>query len=299
MNQSSDQSRLDLLREALPYIQRFKGKIFVVKFSGKATEERATLFSLAEEVALLHNVGIRTCVVHGGGKQLSELAAQLGVEQTIINGRRITDDATLDIAKMVFAGKINTEILAALRSTGAPAVGLSGIDGNLVEAVRRPIGEVFNHATGASETIDYGHVGDVVEVNTGVLEVLLTNDYLPVVASLAADAQGGVFNINADTLAAEIAVHLQAEKLVLLGDTNGIYLDPHDSATKLPRLTAAEASRLITEGTASGGMIPKLQSITSLLERGVHSAHIINGNRRNSLLAEVFTDEGTGTMVVR
>ncbi len=299
MNTDTEQPRLDLLREALPYIQRFKGKIFVVKFSGKVTEERATLFSLAEEVALLHNVGIRVCVVHGGGKQLSELAAQLGVEQTIINGRRITDDATLDMAKMVFAGKINTEILAALRSTGAPAVGLSGIDGNLVEAVRRPIGEVFNHATGASETIDYGHVGDVVEVNTGVLQVLLTNDYLPVVASLAADAQGGVFNINADTLAAEIAVHLQAEKLVLLGDTDGIYLDPRDSATKLSRLTADEAARLIAEGTASGGMIPKLQSITRLLERGVHSAHIINGNRRNSLLAEVFTDEGTGTMVVR
>ncbi len=299
MNTDTEQPRLDLLREALPYIQRFKGKIFVVKFSGKVTEERATLFSLAEEVALLHNVGIRVCVVHGGGKQLSELAAQLGVEQTIINGRRITDDATLDMAKMVFAGKINTEILAALRSTGAPAVGLSGIDGNLVEAVRRPIGEVFNHATGASETIDYGHVGDVVEVNTGVLQVLLTNDYLPVVASLAADAQGGVFNINADTLAAEIAVHLQAEKLVLLGDTDGIYLDPRDSATKLSRLTADEAARLIAEGTASGGMIPKLQSITRLLERGVHSAHIINGNRRNSLLAEVFTDEGTGTMVGR
>lgn len=299
MNTDTEQPRLDLLREALPYIQRFKGKTFVIKFSGKVTEERATLFSLAEEVALLHNVGIRVCVVHGGGKQLSELAAQLGVEQTIINGRRITDDATLDMAKMVFAGKINTEILAALRSTGAPAVGLSGIDGNLVDAVRRPIGEVFNHATGASETVDYGHVGDVVEVNTGVLEVLLTNDYLPVVASLAADAQGGVFNINADTLAAEIAVHLKAEKLVLLGDTDGIYLDPRDAATKLSRLTADEAARLITEGTASGGMIPKLQSITRLLERGVHSAHIINGNRRNSLLAEVFTNEGTGTMVVR
>jgi len=298
MSTNTDQSRLDLLREALPYIQRFKGKVFVVKFSGKVTEERATLFSLAEEVALLHNVGIRVCVVHGGGKQLSELAAQLGVEQTIINGRRITDDATLDMAKMVFAGKINTEILAALRSTGAPAVGLSGIDGNLVEAVRRPIGEVLNHATGARETIDYGHVGDVVAVNTGVLEVLLQNDYLPVVASLAADAGGYVFNINADTLAAEIAVHLQAEKLVLLGDTDGIYRVAGDPETKLSRLTLADAEQLMSEGNATGGMIPKLQSISRLLARGVRSAHIINGNRRNTLLAEVFTNEGTGTMVV-
>jgi acetylglutamate kinase len=210
----------------------------------------------------------------------------------------VTDDATLDMAKMVFAGKINTEILAALRSTGAPAVGLSGIDGNLVEAVRRPIGEVLNQATGARETIDYGHVGDVVGVNTGVIEVLLQNDYLPVVASLAADAAGYVFNINADTLAAEIAVHLAAEKLVLLGDTDGIYRVAGDPETKLSRLTLADAEQLMSEGTATGGMIPKLQSLTRLLTRGVRSAHIINGNRRNTLLAEVFTDEGTGTMVV-
>ncbi len=297
MNQSQDQSRLELLREALPYIQRFKGKVFVVKLSGKVTEEAATLRSLAEEVALLHNVGIRVCVVHGGGKQLSELAAQLGVAQTIINGRRITDDKTIEMAKMVFAGKINTDILAALRRVGAPAVGLSGIDGRLVEAVRRPASEVVNHATGMSEQVDFGFVGDVVEVNTNVLEVLLANDYLPIVASLAADVEGNVFNINADTLAAEIAVRLNAEKLVLLGDTDGIYLDPHDPATKLSRLTADEAARLVRDGTATGGMIPKLQSITGLLARGVRSAHIINGRTRNTLLAEVFTDEGTGTMI--
>src|SRR5204863_9028886 len=163
------QLRLDLLREALPYIQRFKGKTFVVKFSGKVTDDHERLISLCEELALLHQVGIRICVVHGGGKQLTDLAEQLGVEQTIINGRRVTDDATLDMAKMIFAGKINTDILAALRHRGVEAVGLSGVDGNIVLAERRPPKEVFNQATGESEHVDFGHVGDVLEINDRLL----------------------------------------------------------------------------------------------------------------------------------
>src|SRR5919199_5963387 len=167
----TNQQRLDLLREALPYIQRFKGKTFVVKLSGKVTESHENLFSLAEELALLQQVGIRVCVVHGGGKQLSELAEQMGVEQTIIEGRRVTDDATLDMAKMIFAGKINTDILAALRNRGIQAVGLSGVDGNIVHAERRPPKEIVNRATGARESVDFGHVGDVVEIKARLLRV--------------------------------------------------------------------------------------------------------------------------------
>ena len=212
------QLRLDLLREALPYIQRFKGKTFVVKFSGKVTEERDRLISLCEELALLHQVGIRVCVIHGGGKQLSDLARKLGVEQTIIEGRRVTDDDTLEMAKMIFAGKINTDILAALRYRGVHAVGLSGIDGNIVHAERRPPREVTNKQTGESAQVDFGHVGDILEIDARLLTVLLDHGYLPVVSSLGADAEGKVFNINADTIAAEIAVQLQAEKLVLLSD---------------------------------------------------------------------------------
>jgi acetylglutamate kinase len=293
----SNQVRLDLLREALPYIQRFKGKTFVVKLSGKATEDAANLASLCEELALLHQVGIRLCVVHGGGKQLTELASLMGVEQTIINGRRVTDDATLEMAKMVFAGKINTDILAALRHRGVEAVGLSGVDGNIVHAERRPPGEVLNRATGERERVDFGHVGDVVEINARLLCVLLDQSYLPVVSSLGADNEGMVFNINADTIAAEIAVQLQAEKLILLSDVDGIYLRANDPETKLSRLTIGEAEGLVRDGAATGGMIPKLQSITGLIRRGVRSAHIINGTTRNALLAEVFTDKGTGTMV--
>ncbi|HKG97506.1 MAG TPA: acetylglutamate kinase, partial [Pyrinomonadaceae bacterium] len=256
------------------------------------------LTSLAEELALLHQVGIRICVVHGGGKQLSELANRLGIEQTIIEGRRVTDDATLEMAKMIFAGKINTDILAALRQRSIEAVGLSGVDGNTVHAERRPPKEILNRETGVRDKIDFGHVGDVVQINARLLTVLLDHGYLPVISSLGADDEGMVFNINADTIAAEIAVQLQAEKLILLSDVDGIYLTAGDPATKLSRVTAAEANELISNGAASGGMIPKLQSITVLLQRGVHSAHIISGSKRNALLSEVFTDKGTGTMIV-
>lgn len=292
------EQRLELLREALPYIQRFKGKTFVVKFSGKVTEDHANLLSLAEELALLHQVSIRVCVVHGGGKQLNELAERMGLEQTIIDGRRVTDDATLEMAKMVFAGKINTEILAALRHRGVEAVGLSGVDGNIVHAERRPPKEIVNRATGARERVDFGHVGDVVGINDRLLRVLLDHDYLPVISSLGADDQGRIYNINADTIAAEVAVRLQAEKLILLSDVDGIYLRPGDATTKLSRLTVEEAEALLRERVASGGMIPKLQSVIDLLRRGVRSAHIIHGLTRNALLAEVFTDQGTGTMIV-
>jgi acetylglutamate kinase len=292
-----NQLRLDLLREALPYIRRFKGKTFVVKLSGKVTEDHDRLISLAEELALMHQVGIRLCVVHGGGKQLSDLASLMGVEQTIIEGRRVTDDATLEMAKMIFAGKINTDILAALRHRGVEAVGLSGVDGNIVHAERRPPKEIMNRETGESEQIDFGHVGDILEINARLLTVLLDQGYLPVISSLGADAEGTVFNINADTIASEIAIQLEAEKLVLLSDVDGIFLRAGAPETKLSRLTAAEADELIKNGSATAGMIPKLQNIIGLLRRGVKSAHIINGNARNALLAEVFTDKGTGTMI--
>lgn len=290
--------KLNLLREALPYIQKFKGQTFVVKFSGKVTEDKNNLASLAEELALLHQVGIRICVIHGGGQQLNELAEKMGVAQTVINGRRVTDDETLELAKMIFAGKINTEILAALRQRGVEAVGLSGVDGNIIHAERRAPKEVLNRATGIRESVDYGHVGDVLELNVRLLDVLLAQDYLPVISSLGADDDGQIFNINADTVAAEIAVSLNAEKLVLMSDVNGIYLDADKPETKISRLSILEAEEMIRNGTASGGMIPKLQNLMNILNRGVRSAHVISGTVPNALLSEVFTNSGTGTMIV-
>jgi acetylglutamate kinase len=294
-----DQEKLDLLREALPYIQKFQGKTFVVKFSGKVTEDKENLLSLAEELALLYQVGIRVCVIHGGGKQLTELAKKLGVVQTVIEGRRVTDDDTLDLAKMIFRGKINTEILAALRNRGVEAVGLSGIDGGVVKAVKRPPKNVVNKETGETEIVDFGHVGDIVEIDIRLIDLLLENRYLPIISSLGADDDGKIYNINADTIASEIAASLHAEKLILLSDVNGIYFDEKDENTKISRLTIAEARSLIEDERATGGMIPKLENLISLLLRGVGSAHVIGGNIRNALLSEVFTDSGTGTMVVQ
>jgi acetylglutamate kinase len=289
--------RLDLLREALPYIQRFKNNIFVVKLSGKITEDHEQLNSLAEEITLCQQVGIHVAVVHGGGKQLTTIAERLGIAQRIVNGRRVTDTETLEVAKMVFAGQINLDIVSALRGCGCETVGLSGVDGNIIHARRREIQKVLNQDTGEVETIDFGHVGDIVEINVRLLRLLLDNGYVPVVSSLGADEQGNIYNINADTIAAEIAVHLQAEKLVLLTDVDGILVDRDDPSSRLSRLTADEAERLVRDRVISSGMLPKVAAIASLIRRGVRSAHIINGSKRNALLHEVFTDEGAGTMI--
>ncbi|HEX6279173.1 MAG TPA: acetylglutamate kinase [Pyrinomonadaceae bacterium] len=289
---------LDLLREALPYIQRFKGTTFVVKFSGKVTEDKDVLVSLAEELALLHQVGIRVCVIHGGGKQLTELAQKLGVVQTVVEGRRITDDDTLELAKMIFRGKINTEILSALRNRGVYAVGLSGLDGGVIKAERRPPRDVLNKETGERATVDFGHVGNIVDVDTRLIDLLLENSFMPVISSLGADDEGKIYNINADSIASKIAVSLGAEKLILLSDVNGIYLDAKDPGSKIDRLNVSEAKKMISTGKATGGMIPKLENLITLVESGVGSAHVIGGSSRNGILAEVFTNEGTGTMIV-
>jgi len=289
--------RLDLLREALPYIQRFKHNIFVVKLSGKVTENQEQLNSLAEEITLCNQVGIRIAVIHGGGKQLTAIAERLGITQRIVNGRRVTDAETLEVAKMVFAGQINTDILSSLRRTGAETVGLSGLDGNIIHARRREIQNVLNHETGLVEMVDFGHVGDIVEINVRLIQLLLDNGYIPVISSLGADEQGNVYNINADTIAAEIAVHLQAEKLILLTDVDGIMLDRNDPQSRISRLGVEEAESLVKNKVVSAGMLPKIAAIAHLIRRGVRSAHIINGSKRNALLYEVFTDEGAGTMI--
>jgi acetylglutamate kinase len=289
--------RLDLLREALPYIQRFKNKIFVVKLSGKVTEDQEQLNALAEEITLCNQVGIPVAVIHGGGKQLTTIAERLGITQRIVNGRRVTDAETLEVAKMVFAGQINTDIVSALRRSGAETVGLSGLDGNIIHARRREIQNVLNQETGEVEEIDFGHVGDIVEINVRLLRLLLDSGYVPVISSLGADEQGNVYNINADTIAAEIAAHLEAEKLILLTDVNGILLDRNDPASRISRLTVEEAEALVKNKTVSAGMLPKIAAIARLIRRGVRSAHIIDGSKRNALLYEVFTDQGAGTMI--
>ena len=259
----------EILREALPYIRRFKGKTFVVKVSGKVTEDPGNLNSLAEEIALLHQVGIRVTAVHGGGAQATQLAERLGLETRLVNGRRVTDDDTLEVVKMVFAGKISVEILSALRAHGVHAVGVSGIDGNVVLARRRSKKRVINRETGKRETVDFGNVGDVVDVDPRLLTTLLDAGYLPVVSPLAADEEGRVFNVNADAIASALAIELAAEKLILLSDVPGVLLKAGDPGSLASRLTAAEARKLARSAAVTGGMVAKLEEISRVAESGV------------------------------
>src|SRR5262249_35763816 len=251
----------EILREALPYIRRFKGKNFVVKVSGKVTENPENLNSLAEEIALLHQVGIRVTAVHGGGAQATQLAERLGLETRLVNGRRVTDDDTLEVVKMVFAGKISVEILSALRAHGIQAVGVSGIDGNVVLARKRGRKSVVNRETGKREMVDFGNVGDVVDVDPRLLKTLLDAGYLPVVSPLAADEEGKVFNVNADAIASAIAIEIAAEKLILLSDVQGVLADPNDPDSRISRLTVVDARKLARSAAVTGGMIAKLDEI--------------------------------------
>ena len=280
---------VNLLRQALPYINKFKGKAFVVKIGGEVAHTTEQLHALCEEVALLVQVGIRVVLVHGGGPQATELADRLGIKTEMVNGRRVTDEATLDIAKMVFAGKINVEILSSLRRSGARAVGLSGVDGNLVHARRRPPVEVDG------KTVDYGHVGDIESVDAGVLRTLLDGGFIPVVSSLGCDDAGNIFNINADTVAAKLAAALSAEKLILASNVDGILRD----GALVSRVKLDEIAGLVESGIISGGMRPKIAAAADALRGGVTSAHVLNGMKADTLLLEVFTQEGCGTMLMR
>jgi acetylglutamate kinase len=268
----------------------------VVKVGGDIAEDEAGLHAFCEEVALLAQVGIRVVMVHGGGKQATELSQKLGIEPRMIQGRRVTDERTLDVVMMVFAGKINTEILGSLRRAGVDAVGLSGVDGGIINAVRRPPKKIVNEKTGLEEVVDFGHVGDIVSIDTRLLTTLLAADFVPVIASLGGDDAGNILNINADTVASEIAAALRAEKLILASDVDGIL---RADRTLLSRVTPEEIEALIGQGVIRGGMIPKAQGAVEALREGVKSVHIINGKKPSTLLAEVFTDTGAGTMIYR
>jgi len=289
---------LQSLRTAIPYIRAYKGRVFVVKLGGELCRPGAELSHLAEQIALLHQLGIRVIVVHGGGPQASALSRRLGLEPRIVAGRRVTDADTLEIAKMVFAGTVNTDLVAALRTASAPAVGLSGIDGGLLRVRRRPAGDVVDPQTRSREQVDFGFVGDVTGVEPRVLRTLLDGDCVPVVCSLAADDAGQVLNVNADTVAAEIAAETGAAKYFLLTQVDGVLRDVNDPTTLQSYLDLAELDELVASGAVGGGMLPKLAACRAVLTRGVPRVHIISGLRRDALLAEIFTNEGCGTLLV-
>ncbi len=288
---------IETLLQALPYIREHKGQTFVIKCGGEIARDQETLDRLAADIALVFHVGVRPVVVHGGGPQATDLQRRLGQEPNIIQGRRITDDATLEIAKMVFGGQINIDILGALRRHGIQAVGVSGVDGDLIQAVRRPVTEVRDPKTGRMTQVDWGHVGNIASVNTRLLQKLLDDGYVPVLSSLGSDRAGNVYNINADTVAACVAADMKAGKLLLLTDAPGLLEDPDDEGSLISHISASRCEEMLKTNAIRGGMVPKIETLVEAVRGGVRRAHILDGKTAHSLLVELFTKEGTGTMV--
>ena len=278
-------TRVRVLSEALPYIQQFSGRIVVVKYGGAAMKDSALKDRVVRDVVFLACVGLRPVIVHGGGPEINSWLDKLGIEPQFNNGLRVTDAPTMDVVEMVLVGRVNKEIVSLINQAGGSAVGLCGKDGNLIKA--RPEGR---------EGI--GFVGEVSTLDVRILESLLKDGYIPVVSSVAADENGQAYNINADTVAGEIAAALGAEKLILLTDTAGILEDYKDPSTLLYKLDIQQARELIANGVVSGGMIPKVNCCVRSLAQGVKAAHIIDGRIPHALLLEIFTDSGIGSMIV-
>ena len=282
------------LRHAVPYLALFRGRTFVVKLGGGALAEPRALAAVVEQAAALYHLGVRVVLVHGGGTQANELARALGLEVRQVAGRRITDEATLRVVTMALNGEANTAVLAACRAAGLPAVGVSGVDGGLVIARRRPPVVV----PGESAPVDYGRVGDIESVAPRLLVQLLDAGWMPVVSPLAADARGNVLNLNADGVAGALAVALGAEKLVMMVDTPGLLGDAADPASLISYVDLAGLARMRAAGSLAGGLLPKARAIEEALRGGVPRAHLISWRSPDALLWEVFSNEGSGTLVV-
>jgi len=284
------------LKHAAPYIRLYKKKIFVLKAGGEVFTSEETTRHLLEQVALLHQVGIRVVLVHGGGPQSTELAEALGVPTRMVGGRRITDRQTLDVSTMVLNGTVNTRILAVCRDLHLPAVGISGVDAGLISAHKRPPAKVEGHDGGP---VDLGFVGDIDSVNTDVVRAQLENGMVPVVSPLSADESGTVLNINADTVAAALATSLGASKLILTMGAPGILEDRHDPSSLVSYLDLDDLQELRKNGSLAEGMLPKARAIEAAIKGGVPRVHLISYKIADSLLLEIFTNEGTGTLVVQ
>ena len=282
----SELTRADVLVEALPYIRRFAGRTVVVKYGGNAlagTSEHDALALFAEDIVLMHTVGIRPVVVHGGGPQINEMLARLNIESSFSNGLRVTDASTMEVVQMVLNGQVNPQIVSAINTHGNVAVGLSGEDGRTLQVTPRDPA--------------LGFVGDIEKVRPQVIEGLLADGFVPVLSTVGVDANGQPYNINADTAAGAIAEALGAEKIIYLTDIAGLRAEIDKPDSLIKRITVNELSGLIADGTVSGGMIPKVESCMQAVRGGVKSAHILDGRIAHVLLLELFTDQGVGTMI--
>jgi len=282
----SHQDKKNLLIEALSYIQRFRNQIIVIKYGGAAMIEEALKTSFAQDIVLLQSLGMQPVVVHGGGPEVSKVIQSLGQEVTFVDGLRVTTAENLKVAEMVLSGNLNKEIIAHLQTFGGKAVGLSGKDGNLIQADKK------KHASG----IDLGYVGTIRQINPELLHLLMREQFIPVVSPIGMGSSGETYNINADTVAAAIAVALEARKVIFMTDVDGVLSDGKEL---ISYLDTATAENLIANKVISGGMVPKIQAALDCVKANVRSAHIINGTDPHSVIAELFTDQGIGTQIVR
>lgn len=284
-NSDSDATRVRILSEALPYIQKFRGRTVVVKYGGAAMKDGSLKADVIRDIVFMACVGIRPVVVHGGGPEINLWLEKLGIEPQFCDGLRVTDGPTMDVVEMVLVGRVNKELVTLINQAGGSAVGLCGKDGDLI--IARP-----------QDNKAVGFVGEVGHINAGLVKSLVDSGYIPIISSVASDDTGQAYNINADTVAGELAAALNAEKLILLTDTPGILQDYKNPDTLIPKLDIQQARQLITEGVVAGGMIPKVQCCVRSLAQGVRAAHILDGRVRHALLLEIFTDRGIGSMLV-
>ena len=296
MTEPNNNMTSQVLTEALPYIRRFHGTTVVIKYGGNAMTEAALKDSFAADVVLMKLVGINPVVVHGGGPQIGELLSRLNIESTFVNGMRVTDSATMDVVQMVLGGLVNPEIVSLINTHGGRAVGVTGKDGNLIQAEKMPMTSASNDAgASAPEIIDIGHVGRITSVQVDVLDTLVRSEFIPVIAPVGVGKNGESFNINADIVAGAVAQALGAEKLVLLTNTPGILNAEEETISSLEK---AEVEALIADGTISEGMLPKVDCALDAVTGGVDSVTIVDGRVPHALLLEVFTDSGVGTQIL-
>jgi acetylglutamate kinase len=281
--------KANILCEALPYIKALSGKTVVVKYGGNAMQDEAIINTIMEDIAMLKIVGVNPILIHGGGPEINSYLKKLNIESKFHNGLRITDNETMEVVQMVMSGKINKEITSKINQLGVKAIGLSGKDASLIE-VKKYV---------SPDGVDLGQVGEIVNINTSLLQKLCNDEFIPVIAGIGTDTQGRSYNINADTVAAEIASRINAEKLIYLTDIDGIREDADDPSTLISVITVSRIKEMIDSGKIIGGMIPKVLSCIMCIERGVSKVHIINGTTPHPILLEIFTDKGIGTMVTK
>ncbi|SKC91765.1 acetylglutamate kinase [Maledivibacter halophilus] len=284
------EEKVNVLIEALPYIKKFNGKTFVIKFGGSIMKNEEAQNAFIKDIVLMKLIGINLIIVHGGGPKISENIKALGKESEFVNGLRVTDEETMKIVEMVLSGQINKEITFKINNQGVKAIGISGKDGNFIRAIKKYI---YN----GKEKIDIGFVGEVEEINISFLKDLIDKDYIPVIAPIGFDEEGNSYNINADYVASAVSSAIKSEKLILLTDVEGLYKDINDKSTFISSLDSNEAKDLILQEIIKGGMLPKLECCISAIESGSKSVHMIDGRKEHSLLLEIFTDKGIGTMI--